>query len=242
MTSIPQLNSLTSDRVLLCLVAIALITLANLRGIKESGRIFAMPTYLYIVMLTGLVGWGLAHEFSLFGLHPFPTISFFNVTKDLPPAQIAELHKQLGIGATTAGTLGLFTLLRGFSSGAVALTGVEAISNGVPAFQRNESRNAAITLVWMAVILGGLFLGVSVLAHHLQPIPLETGRVGVLADGSYRLRKRIPVLRAAGCDGSDPHPRGEHGLRRLPATVVDHRPRRLSPAPAREPRRSPGLQ
>ncbi len=174
-TSIPQLNALTNERVLLCLVAIALITLANLRGIKESGRIFALPTYLYIVMLTGLVVWGLAHEFSLFGLHPFPTISFFNVTKDLPPAQIAELHKQLGIGATTAGTLGLFTLLRGFSSGAVALTGVEAISNGVPAFQRNESRNAAITLVWMGVILGGLFLGVSVLAHHLQPIPLETG-------------------------------------------------------------------
>jgi amino acid transporter len=174
-TSIPQLNSLTNQRVLLCLAAIALITIANLRGIKESGRIFALPTYLYIVMLSGLIGWGLAHEFSLFGLHPFPTISFINVTKDLPPAQIAALHKELGIGASTVGTLGLFTLLRGFSSGAVALTGVEAISNGVPAFQRNESRNAAITLVWMAVILGGLFLGVSVLAHHLQPIPLETG-------------------------------------------------------------------
>ncbi len=79
------------------------------------------------------------------------------------------------IGAETVGTLGLFRLLRGFSSGAVALTGVEAISNGVPAFERQESKNAAITLVWMGVILGTLFLGVSVLAHHLQPIPLETG-------------------------------------------------------------------
>src|SRR5260221_32012 len=92
-TSIPQLQSLTNERVLLCIGAIALITVANLRGIKESGRIFALPTYLYIVMLTGLVTWGLVHEFSLFGLHPFPTISFFNVTKDLPPAQIAALHK-----------------------------------------------------------------------------------------------------------------------------------------------------
>jgi amino acid transporter len=174
-TSIPALSSLTNERVLLCLAAILLITLANLRGVKESGRIFAVPTYLYIIVLTGLVTWGLAHEFHLFGLHPFPNISFNDVTKNMSPQEVADIRKKLGIGATTAGTLGLFTLMRGFSSGAVALTGVEAISNGVPAFQRNESRNAAITLVWMGVILGGLFLGVSVLAHHLQPIPLETG-------------------------------------------------------------------
>ena len=174
-TSIPALHSLTNERVLLCLLAIALITMANLRGVKESGRIFAVPTYVYIVVLTGLVGWGLVHEFHLFGMHPFPTISFNDVTKNLDPRSVADIRHKLGIGATTAGSLGLFTLMRGFSSGAVALTGVEAISNGVPAFQRNESRNAAITLVWMGVILGGLFLGVSVLAHHLQPIPLETG-------------------------------------------------------------------
>ncbi|HEY5170340.1 MAG TPA: APC family permease [Acidimicrobiia bacterium] len=174
-TSIPALHSLTNERVLLCLAAIALITVANLRGIKESGRIFALPTYLYISVLTGLVGWGLAHEFHLFGLHSFATISFADVTKNLSPHDVAQLRSNLRIGAETVGTLGLFRLMRGFSSGAVALTGVEAISNGVPAFQRNESRNAAITLVWMGVILGGLFLGVSVLAHHLHPIPLETG-------------------------------------------------------------------
>jgi amino acid transporter len=174
-TSIPALHSLTDQRVLLCLAAIALITVANLRGIKESGRIFALPTYVYIFVLTGLVGWGLAHEFGLFGLHSFPTISFADVTKNLSAPEVAKLKDELRIGAETVGTLGLFRLMRGFSSGAVALTGVEAISNGVPAFQRNESRNAAITLVWMGVILGGLFLGVSVLAHHLHPIPLETG-------------------------------------------------------------------
>ena len=71
------------------------------------------------------------------------------------------------------GSLTLFILLRGFSSGAVALTGVEAISNGVPAFRRPESKNAATTLTWMAMILGTLFMGVSILAHHLQPYPSE---------------------------------------------------------------------
>jgi amino acid transporter len=174
-TSIPALHSLTDQRVLLCLAAIGLITIANLRGIKESGRIFALPTYLYILVLSGLIAWGLAHEFHLFGLHEFANISFADVTKDLTPAQIAHTKEELRIGAAGVGTLGLFRLLRGFSSGAVALTGVEAISNGVPAFERPESRNAAITLVWMGVILGTLFLGVSVLAHHLHPIPLEIG-------------------------------------------------------------------
>jgi amino acid transporter len=174
-TSIPALHALTNQRVLLCIAAIGLITVANLRGIKESGRIFAVPTYVYIFVLTGLVGWGLAHEFQLFGMHAFPNISFADVTKNFSPQEVAKLRSDLKIGVAGVGTLGLFRLMRGFSSGAVALTGVEAISNGVPAFQRDESRNAAITLAWMGVILGGLFLGVSVLAHHLHPIPLETG-------------------------------------------------------------------
>ena len=69
--------------------------------------------------------------------------------------------------ARVGGTLGIFLLLKGFSSGAVALTGVEAISNGVPAFRRPESKNAATTLVWMGVLLGTLFFGISVLAHRL---------------------------------------------------------------------------
>jgi len=71
----------------------------------------------------------------------------------------------------TGGTLGVFLLLKGFSSGAVALTGVEAISNGVPAFRRPEAKNAATTLVWMGVLLGTLFFGISVLAHRLEPYP-----------------------------------------------------------------------
>jgi amino acid transporter len=152
--SIPEFGGLEKHRVPIGIVLIILITLANLRGIKESGRLFSAPTYLYIVMITGLVGYGLARVllFNDIGTVPFNEASF-------------EGTRYAG------GTLGLFLILKGFSSGAVALTGVEAISNGVPAFRRPESRNAAATLTWMAIILGVLFLGVSVLAHQLQPYP-----------------------------------------------------------------------
>jgi amino acid transporter len=153
--SIPEFHSLEEHRVLLGLALIVLITLANLRGVKESGRLFAFPTYLYIVMLTALVGYGLFRVF--FGNDPG------HVPLDDPGWE----------GAVTGGSLGLFLILKGFSSGAVALTGVEAISNGVPAFRRPESKNAANTLVWMAIILGTLFFGVSLLAHHLDPYPSE---------------------------------------------------------------------
>lgn len=157
--SIPQFEGLAKHRVALALAIVAFITIANLRGVKESGRIFAFPTYAYIVILTALVFLGLTKTyFGWFGgIQPIP----FNASKAIP--NLAE----------TGGTLTLFYLLRGFSSGAVALTGVEAISNGVPAFRRPESKNAATTLVWMAVILGTLFMGVSILAHHLRPYPSE---------------------------------------------------------------------
>jgi amino acid transporter len=151
--SIPAFRGLVDQRVLLGLVLVLLITTANLRGIKESGRIFAAPTYVYIVILTVLVVWGLGRVY--FGhIDPVP------------------FNKEAFEGARLAGgNLGLFLILKGFSSGAVALTGVEAISNGVPAFQRPESKNAATTLVWMGVILGVLFFGTAVLAHHLAPYP-----------------------------------------------------------------------
>jgi len=151
--SLPQFQSLVDQRVLLGLVLIAVITIANLRGVKESGRIFAVPTYIYIVSIVLLVGYGLFR-------------SFFGHIKPVP----FDPHKSVAT-AVTGGSLGLFILLKGFSSGAVALTGVEAISNGVPAFRRPKSHNAATTIVWMGVILGVLFFGVSVLAHHLHPYP-----------------------------------------------------------------------
>jgi amino acid transporter len=157
--SIPQFQDLADHRVAVCFVIIIFITLANLRGVKESGRLFAFPTYAYIVMVASLVFLGLTKEwFGWFGgISPIP----------FDPAEAAPEVVAAG------GTLSLFLLLRGFSSGAVALTGVEAISNGVPAFRRPESKNAAMTLVFMATILGTLFLGVSILAHHLEPYPNE---------------------------------------------------------------------
>jgi amino acid transporter len=151
--SLPQFQGLVNDRVVIGLILIALITVANLRGVKESGRLFALPTYVYIISLTGLVLYGLARV-------------YFGHVKPVP----FDPQKSVA-AAVTGGSLGLFLLLKGFSSGAVALSGVEAISNGVPAFRRPESKNAAITIVWMGVILGTLFFGVSVLAHHLRPYP-----------------------------------------------------------------------
>jgi amino acid transporter len=151
--SMPAFRDLIEDRVLVCLVFVVLLTLANLRGLKESGRMFAAPTYLYIVSVTGLIVYGLLRSY--FG--------------DLDPVPFDPERFE---GAREAGgALGLFLILRGFSSGAVALTGVEAISNGVPAFRRPESRNAAITLTIMATTLGTLFIGVSVLATRLRPYP-----------------------------------------------------------------------
>jgi amino acid transporter len=154
-------------RVELCLVALLGMMFANLRGTKESGRLFAPPVYTYIVSLAILIGYGLFRVY-VGGL------------ESMPPNEEAliEVAREHG---TTFGQDGLpifagvsvFILLRAFSSGAVALTGVEAISNGVPAFKKPESKNAASTLVAMGLILGVFFMGISVLAHNLKPTVLD---------------------------------------------------------------------
>jgi amino acid transporter len=151
--SIPAFAGLKDQRVLVGVVLIVLITLLNMRGIKESGRIFAIPTYIYMFVLGALIVYGLARSY-WGGIDGVPYD---------PKLFDGELQ--------TGGTLGIFLLLKGFSSGAVALTGIEAISNGVPSFRRPESKNAATTLVWMGVLLGTLFFGISVLAHRLHPYP-----------------------------------------------------------------------
>jgi len=128
---------------------IALIAFANLRGVRESGRVFAVPTYLFVGTFAFMVGTGL-WRWMQGDLVP------------LPPRVMAETVPLTG-----------FLVLRAFSSGCTALTGVEAISNGVPAFKPSESRNAAITMGWMAGILGVLFLGITVLAWALGVTPSE---------------------------------------------------------------------
>jgi amino acid transporter len=146
-----------------CLACVLLMTVVNLRGVKESGAAFAGPTYFYIVMLLLLLGTGFYRVF-VKHLGPIPEKL---LSEDA--IETSKLHKDLG----------LYMLLRAFSSGAVALSGVEAVSNGVPAFQKPESKNAANTLVWMGVILGSCFLGVSVLAAKLKPFRGEADGNGL---------------------------------------------------------------
>ena len=142
-------------RVWLSVAFIWIIALGNLRGVRESGRLFAVPTYFFIAMMFLLLGVGLMK--SLAGdLHPLPL-----------PADVAE----------TTGAISLFLILHAFASGGAAVTGVEAISNGVPAFKPPEWRNARTTLMWMGSLLGVMFLGLSYLAVQLEVVPTETKTV-----------------------------------------------------------------
>ena len=150
-------------RVPICLVMVAVMTIANLRGVRESGALFAPPTYIYIVMLVLLI-----------------TVGLFRIYfQDLGPIPLDQLSDEARELAEGGKALGILMLLRAFSSGAVALSGVEAVSNGVPAFRRPESRNAAMTIAIMGGILGTCFLGVSVLASKLQPWRGENDPTGI---------------------------------------------------------------
>ena len=154
-------GNLAPYRVEICVAFIFLITLANLRGLKESGALFAPPTYLYIISLASLI---------IVGLYKV----YF---KDLGPIDHSdEYAKELLSGQKT---LTLFFFLKAFSSGAVALTGIEAVADGVPAFEKPEPKNASKTLLWLAVILGTSFLGLSVLAQKLEPIKDHEGNVKI---------------------------------------------------------------
>ena len=153
-------NDQAGLRIGLAVFFVGVMCVGNLRGVKESGKVFAVPTYFYVVMLLIFLGAGFWKLFNgdLNQLHT--------------SAQLAEKYKAENDLAKSAG---LFILLRAFSSGAVVLSGVEAISNGVPAFKKPESRNASRTLAMMAAILGAGFLGISILAHHLRPVVDEGG-------------------------------------------------------------------
>lgn len=142
--------ALQTHKVVLGVVFVAAIALANIRGVRESGRIFAVPTYFFIGSFLLLLAGGI----------------YRLVTGSLAPVPAPhEVH--------AVESLGWFLVLRAFASGCAAMTGTEAISNGIPAFKRPESRNAAVTLGWMAVILGTLFMGISLLAARLHVMPSE---------------------------------------------------------------------
>jgi amino acid transporter len=145
-------------RVPLSIACVMFIMLINLRGVKEAGAAFAIPSYFFIVMMIITIGTGL---FRLL------TGSLGEV---INPPELEQFGEVLP-GVTA------FLLLHAFSSGTAALTGVEAISNGITAFRRPRSRNAGITLIWMAFILGILFLGISFLARAIGAIPSEAETV-----------------------------------------------------------------
>jgi amino acid transporter len=140
-------------RVGLCVAGVAAITIANLRGIRESGKLFAAPTYLFVASLFVLVVYGsVGAIFDLVGEAPYPSH---------PP----------GLEG-----VGLFLILRAFAAGCSALTGVEAVSDGVPAFKPPEAHNARVVLTWLGLILITLFLGITYLSFDfgLRPRPDET--------------------------------------------------------------------
>ena len=151
--------SLYDIRIEIAVVAIALITIANLRGLRESGNIFAVPTYLFIGLALLMVG-----------------IGVFRIAT----GGAVDVHQPDAVPLGTEG-IGLFLLLKAFASGSVALTGTEAIANGVPAFKPPESRNAANTLVAMAVLLAILFMGITVVADGFGILPTEEGGRTIVA-------------------------------------------------------------
>ena len=148
-------------RVGLGVFLVILIAMINLRGIRESGAFFSIPTYVYLVSIFGLLAFGM----------------FRYVTGTMPDYQAPAAW----LSSEGTETLGILLILRAFSSGSVALTGTEAVSNGVPAFKRPEPRNAQIVLILMGVFFGLIFLGMSFLAGQLGIIPDPTEQVTVVS-------------------------------------------------------------
>jgi amino acid transporter len=145
-------------RAVLAVLVVALVTIINLRGLRESATVFALPTYAFILGIFSMIGYGI-----------FQLI----LNGSLPAVQVVEpIHAE-----TAAEVISLFFLMRAFSAGCTALTGIEAISDGVPAFRPPASDNAATTLMVMIAILTTMFLGIAVLANQVGAVPSHTETV-----------------------------------------------------------------
>ena len=151
----------------IALAFIAVIAYGNLRGVRESGKVFAAPTYFFLFNMIVLLGLGVFRLF--FGELPVESVR-----------QEGMLSFGTADGALFAG-VGIYVLLHAFASGGAAVTGVEAISNGVPAFRRPEWKNARETLVIMGCLLGAMFLGLSVLAAKMHVVPFSEGSPTVIS-------------------------------------------------------------
>lgn len=146
--------------VAMCAGAILLLMLVNLRGVRESGAAFSIPTYVFIAMMLTLIALGI-----------YRAVLGLDGAASAGPLRIDAVSASQHRGGFPAGFALTFLILRGFAEGCVAMTGTEAISNGVGAFKRPSARNAATTLGWMATILAVFFLGTSFLAQHFQIMP-----------------------------------------------------------------------
>jgi len=145
--------SLDAYKVQACLVAVAIILLLNLRGLREAGNVFAVPTYAFLTTIFAMLGFGLFQAFT-------GTLGVVTNVRDLIAPGSPSTHAVQAVG--------ILLILSAFSNGCTALTGIEAISDGVPAFKAPESKNAAQTLVTLGVFLGIMFLGISYLADKVQ--------------------------------------------------------------------------
>jgi amino acid transporter len=162
-SAVPELRDL---RVQISVGFVALLAWGNLRGIRESGRIFAIPTYVYIVSLGGVV---------VLGIYRILSGSVGPIVYD------AEAARELAGSAGGVATASLFLLLHAYAAGTTALTGVEAIADGVPAFRKPEAQNAQRTLTAMALIMGSLFIGITWLAIQLEARPFKDGHPTLVA-------------------------------------------------------------
>jgi amino acid transporter len=152
-SALPELHDI---RIELALGFVAMLTLGNLRGIRESGTIFAIPTYFFILSFGAMIAVGLVR---------------LALGDDLQAAHPEEAIEE------GAAAVSLFLVLRAFSSGAAALTGIEALAEGVPSFKAPEARNAAVTMSWMALILATFFIGTTILATEMDIVPSESRTV-----------------------------------------------------------------
>ncbi len=142
-------------RVWLALIIIGILTWMNLRGVRESGSVFAVPTYAFVVGVLVIIVMGIVRSFGLFGAEPL-------VAQEISSELLTDQLTQVGV---------LWIVLRAFAAGCTALTGIEAISDGVQAFKPPEAKNAAQTMVTMGVIAMSLFVGISFLSTRLHLMP-----------------------------------------------------------------------
>jgi amino acid transporter len=169
-----RLEFLHEHRVALCIFIVVLIAVINLRGVRESGAIFAGPTYLFILSMLALIVVGFFRYYTTGQGMPTPS------------AEKVYFDRSVGTSTLTGGAL-LWLLMRAFAAGCTALTGVEAISNGIPAFQKPESKNAARTLTLMAFIMTTLIVGTGLLAYKLNahPVGAEETLVSAMARHTF---------------------------------------------------------